>query len=78
MKRFAIFMHHICTADAEGKIPLNSRAACRFYEGDEKLLAELIAQANLAVDLQAALTEQRKDDSIQRAFQKYHFEIGTP
>lgn len=47
MSYFAYFRGYICTANADGSIPLDSRVAGQtFVEGDGTLLQKLLDQAN--------------------------------
>lgn len=58
MNRYGVFKGYICTANEDGSIPLNAKAVCGIYEQyDGTLLHDLIAQANLAADLIAAVNK---------------------
>jgi hypothetical protein len=61
MEHFAIFRSYVCTANPDGSIPLNSKVACEAFSREAGLFHQLIAQANLAVDLVKALDELQLD-----------------
>jgi hypothetical protein len=63
MNHYAIFRGHICTANTDGSIPLNSKVACETYREDKLLLGQLIAQANLAASLADALYKLGLDNA---------------
>jgi hypothetical protein len=56
MNYFAYFKGYLCTANADGSIPLNSQVVCRCEDGNEKLMQELLKQAN------AYVTDSRQAD----------------
>jgi hypothetical protein len=53
VRHFAFFLGNICTANADGSIPLNSRFVAQIVDDgtlDAELLAQLLAQANTIAD----------------------------
>jgi hypothetical protein len=71
VKHFAIFKGYICTANADGSVPLNSKVACLVLQEDSALLNELIAQANLGKELSEAINAAKEPPEYVNALRKY-------
>lgn len=65
MNRYAYFCGYICTANADGSIPMNSRMVAQIHATIEPpALAAVLAQANLAAQVFEALRDGTREDAL--------------
>ncbi len=64
---FAYLNGFVCTANADGTIPLNSKVVAKLDEAHIPLVEALLKQANRCVVVEAELAKRQQDDFRERA-----------
>ena len=72
---FTQFRDYICTANADGSVPLNSKVVCELLRVENPdLLTNLLGRANLAKELVDAINTARLEaPEITSALRRYGF-----